>query len=121
MSLINMLLASAQGGQRGKQQSSGQQGGSQPSMMSLLSKASQSGHSAIISGAMSLVSAYRSRKRNRQRAMKRAVMGVVLMGFGFWQLRRKGKSKSQSGGKRSSGRQQSGGQQSGSGGTEISF
>lgn len=108
--VLETFLIGAQGGRTSSGQSSGQQGGSGQSMMSLLSKASGSGHSAVVSGAMSLVSAYRFRKRDRKRAMKRAVLGVALMGFGFWQLRRKSKSKS--GRSHSSrGQQRTGGQQ----------
>lgn len=110
MTLLTRLVIGSTGGGGGQQQSSGQQsgqqGGSQPSMMGLLSKASKSGHSAIVSGTMSLVSAYQSRRTNRKRAMKRGVLGIALLGLGFWQLRMKSRSGSKSG---------SGGQQSGSG------
>ena len=108
MSLLDTVLIGAQSGQQS--QSSGQGGGSGPGLMSLLSKASRSGHSAVVSGAMALVSAYRSRKRNRQRAMKRGLIGVAMIGFGLWQLRRKGSS-SGSGGKRSGGQRGGSGQQ----------
>lgn len=115
--MLRNLLISAQTGRGGGQQSSQQmqQDGSGPGLMSLLSKASKSGHSAVVSGAMALVSAYRARNRNRKRAMRQALVGVALMGFGLWQLRRKGKSMSQSGG---SGGGTSGGQQQRSGGQQ---
>ena len=102
MRLLETLVIGAQSGQQGQQQSSGQGGDSGPGLMSLLSKATKSGHSAVVSGARALVSAYRSRKTNRQRAMKHAMTGLALMGFGVWQLRRKSKS----GGQGSGGHQQ---------------
>ena len=115
--MLQNLLIGAQAGQGGSQQSSQQQGGgSGPGLMSLLSRASKSGHSAVVSGAMALVSAYRSRKKNRQRAMRQALAGVALMGFGVWQLRRKRKSTSKAGG---SGGNGSGGQQRSTGGQQA--
>ncbi|MFB6130412.1 MAG: hypothetical protein ABEJ28_06290 [Salinigranum sp.] len=95
MTLLDTLLIGATGGQ-GTRQSSGQ-----PSMMGLLSKASRSGHSAVVSGAMSMVSAYRVRNTNRKRAMKRAAIGAGLLGLGLWQLRSKSGSTSNSGGGKS--------------------
>ena len=113
MALLDTLLIGAQSGQ-GSQglQSSGQQSGSQPGLMSLLQKASKSGHSAVISGVMALVSAYRSRHKNRQRAMKQLAVGIALMAFGLWQIRRQRGKATQSSGKQSSGSRTASGQRS---------
>lgn len=110
MSILDSLVIGAQGGQQSRQGQSSRQGQQGPGLMSILSKATKSGHSALVSGAMSLVSAYRSRNRDRRRAMQRAIVGVSLMALGVWQIRRKSKS----GGGQSSGGKQSGGQRSGS-------